>query len=270
MGDFYSYSILTTISGQIKALSPMRIGAGKALSVITSDLPVIKNSKNEPIIPGSSLKGFFRGHLQKILMMRMKDEEAKKLITEIFGGSNEDDNASSVLFHELRMKEGRIAERKHIAIDPETGGARRGSLFEVECLLEGAVFEGKILSARNLNPKALALIKPVMDLANLGLARIGGFKSRGYGEIAIEIDEIVMTFPGKDLKDLEVGFEVRNLIPEKFGSIKVKKTNGGFSLDNLTFEAELKENDVFFGVELRLKKEKATEFLRSLLKTVKI
>ncbi|MEM4540824.1 MAG: RAMP superfamily CRISPR-associated protein, partial [Archaeoglobaceae archaeon] len=63
MGDFSNYSLITTAVGKLKAVSPIRVGAGKEFSVVTSDLPVIKNSKGEPIIPGSSIKGFFRGNL---------------------------------------------------------------------------------------------------------------------------------------------------------------------------------------------------------------
>ncbi|MFN3384496.1 MAG: RAMP superfamily CRISPR-associated protein [Archaeoglobaceae archaeon] len=263
---FSSYSLLATVSGKIKALGPMRIGAGRALSIVTSDLPVIKNSRNEPVIPGSSLKGFFRGHLRRILLV--KTARADEILNEIFGGTEENDSASAILFHEIPMREGRVAERKHIAINPETGGVR--NLFEVECVLDGAIFEGKLFSARNLNPKALALLKPVIDLTNLGIARIGGFKSRGYGEVSIGVNEISLIFPGKSLEDLKNGFEVMKLIPKDFPSIKVKSYDGGVGIEGAVFNPEIKENKTFFGIEMNFKGEEANKFLDSMLKLVKL
>lgn len=268
MGDFSKYSIITTVSGKIRAMSPIRIGAGRDYSVIKSDLPVIKDTNENPVIPGSSLKGFFRGHLSKLLLTKMKEDEAEKLIIEIFGGTEENESASAIFFHEIPIKIGRITERKHIAINPETGGVR--NLFEVECVLDGAVFEGRLFSGRNLHPKAFALIKPIIDLTNLGVARIGGFKSRGYGEIAIDIDEIRMIFPGKSIEDLNKGFEVDNLIPERFGSVKVKKSDEGVYIENNVFKAELKENIAFLGIEICFRDSEASRFLESMVKVVRL
>ncbi|MEM2191639.1 MAG: RAMP superfamily CRISPR-associated protein [Archaeoglobaceae archaeon] len=270
MGDFSNYSLITTAVGKLKAVSPIRVGAGKEFSVVTSDLPVIKNSKGEPIIPGSSIKGFFRGNLQKILLTKMKEKEANELLNEIFGGTEEIDHASAILFHEIPVKDktGKVIERKHIAINPETGGVR--NLFDVECVTDGTIFEGKIFSARNLHPKALALLKPVMDLMNLGIARLGGFKSRGYGEVAIELDELRLIFPGRDLKDLSQEFEVKNLIPEKFDSLRVKKVNSDVEIAKNVFKADIIENSTFFGVEIRLKGEEVAKFFDSMLRMVKL
>ncbi len=264
--SFGSYSLLSTASGKIKTLGPMRIGAGKALSILTSDLPVVKNSRNEPVIPGSSLKGFFRGHLRRILLVKTK--KADEILREVFGGTEENDNASAILFHEIPMKEGRVVERKHVAIKPETCGSR--DPFKVECVLDGAVFEGKLFSTRNLNPKAIALLKPVIDLTNLGIARIGGFKSRGYGEVSIEVSEISLIFPGKSLEDLKKGFEIQNLIPKDFPSMKVKGYDGGVGIEGAVFNPEIKENKTFFGIEMNFKGAEATKFLDSMLKLVKL
>ena len=268
MSDFSSYSLLTTVYGKIRARSPIRIGAGRGMGVVTSDLPVIKNAKEKPVIPGSSLKGFFRGHLQKLLLAKMGETEADRMLREIFGGVKDDDGASAILFHELEMKNGKVAERKHIAINPETGGVR--NLFDVECVLEGAVFEGRILSARNLNPKALALLKPVLDLADLGLGRIGGFKSRGYGEVDIGFEELAFIFPGKDLGELKRGFEINDLIPDRFGSIRVQMSDGWINFEDFSFKAETRESKTYFGVEVMLRDGEVTRFLDTMLQLVKL
>ena len=268
MADFSSYSILISAFGMIRARSPVRIGAGKSLSIMESDLPVVKNSNGKPVIPGSSLKGFFRGQLQKILLMKMQNREVDRLLKEIFGGTEENDRASAIFFHEMEMQEGRIAERKHIAIDPEKGSVK--NLFEVECVMDGAVFKGRILSARNLNPKALGLLKTVIDLSNLGLGRLGGFKSRGYGEVEIKVDEIRLIFPGKDMEDCKRGFEVSNLVPENFGPIRAKAADSELFIDSEKFRAEIGENRSFFGLEAKISGEEVIKFLNSMLKLVKL
>jgi len=267
MADFSKYSILISVSGTITAKSPLRIGAGRALGIMESDLPVIKNTHGIPVIPGSSLKGFFRGQLQKILLMRMQKSYVDDLLKEIFGGSGESDKASAVLFHEMRMIKGRVSERKHIAINPETGGV--SNLFDVECVMDGAVFEGKMLSARNLNPKTLGLIKVVIDVTKLGFGRLGGFKSRGYGEVEIAVEDIGLVFPGMGMNDLRSGFSVEDLIPEEFGSIRVKASDSEFSVDDEKFKAEMKENQ-YLGVEVKIGKEEAKKFLDSMLRMVKL
>jgi len=270
MADFSSYSILISVFGMIRARSPVRIGAGESLSIMEPNLPVVKNSNGKPVIPGSSLKGFFRGQLQKILLMKMRNREVEvdRLLKEIFGGTEENDKASAIFFHEMEMQEGRIAERKHIAIDPEKGSVK--NLFEVECVMDGAVFKGRILSARNLNPKALGLLKTVIDLSNLGLGRLGGFKSRGYGEVEIKVVEIRLIFPGKDMEDCKKGFEISNLVPENFGPIRVKTTDSELFIDSEKFRAEMGENRSFFGLEAKISGEEAIKFLNSMLKLVKL
>ncbi len=269
MADFSRYSILISLSGTITAKSPLRIGAGRTLSIMESDLPVVKNSQGIPVIPGSSLKGFFRGQLQKILLMKMKNSDVDDLLKEIFGGSGESDKSSAVLFHEMRMSKGGVSERKHIAINPETGGVSVSNLFEIECVMDGAVFEGKMLSARNLNPKVLGLIKVVIDITKLGFGRLGGFKSRGYGEVEIAVEEISFVFPGKDIKELRGGFSVENLIPEKFGSVKVRASDSELFVDEGKFKAEIRENP-YLGVEVKIGKEEVVKFMDSMLEMVRL
>jgi CRISPR-associated protein Csm3 len=268
MADFSSYSILISAFGTIRARSPVRIGAGKSLSIMESDLPVVKNSSGKPVIPGSSLKGFFREQLQKILLMKMQNREVDRLLKEIFGSAGKNDAASAIFFHEMEMHEGRIAERKHIAIDPEKGSVDK--FFEVECVMDGAVFKGRILSARNLNPKALGLLKTVVDISNFGLGRLGGFKSRGYGEVEIKVDDIRLIFPGKEIEELKKGFEITNLVPENFGPIKVKGADSEIFINNENFRAEIVGNRSFFGLEARIGGEEAVRFLDSMLKLVKL
>jgi len=263
MSDFESYRLIIYADGRIIAKSPMRIGAGRDVGAFTSDLPVVRNSKGNPVIPGSSLKGFFRGNLEKILSMK-PGLNVDKLLKQIFGGKEKEDLASAIFFHELPMKEGKVGERKHIRINPETGAV--ANLFEVECVMDGAVFEGRIFTARNLNPMALALLKTVIDATNIGFTRLGGFKSRGYGEVEIKLENLKMIFPGKNLDELKRGFEVDGLLPAEMSKIYVKGNESKISINGKEFSSKVGFNSSFFGVEAEIGEVNA--FLKGMLEGV--
>jgi len=55
------------VSGYLETLTPLRIGAGKSTSAVGADQPVVKDIFDRPIIPGSSLKGALRSHMESLL-----------------------------------------------------------------------------------------------------------------------------------------------------------------------------------------------------------
>lgn len=269
---FSSYRLLAKLDGRIVAESPMRIGAGRSHGVLESDLPIVKDTQGTPVIPGSSLKGFFRGNLQRILYMLNK-ADVEPLLNEIFGGKGEEEWASAILFHEIKAENGKykIAERKHIAINPEKGSV--SNLFDVECVMDGSTFKGTMFAARNVSPKGLALLKTVVDATNIGLARLGGFKSRGYGIIRIELDELVFILPGKSVYELKNGVTINDLIPTKFGSIQLSsaqfKVNGDtISIDGVEVHAKVDSVPAFFGVKIIIGGEEIAKLFEKLLEMV--
>ncbi|MEM0191727.1 MAG: RAMP superfamily CRISPR-associated protein [Candidatus Korarchaeum sp.] len=52
---------------EIELLEPLRVGAGRD-PFSSIDLPVLKDFRGVPIIPGSTLKGFFRSYLSGLLL----------------------------------------------------------------------------------------------------------------------------------------------------------------------------------------------------------
>ncbi|MCC6035081.1 MAG: CRISPR-associated RAMP protein Csx7 [Desulfurococcaceae archaeon] len=75
--------------------------------------------------------------------------------------------------------------RTGIAIDRRTGAAYKGALYQVEYVMPGARFKTTIL-ATNLPNYAIGLIAKILKLINEGYVKIGGFKTRGFGEVGIE------------------------------------------------------------------------------------
>lgn len=56
-----------TVDGYLVAESALRVGTGRAAEVIGTELPVIRDAHERPFIPGSSLKGALRSHLEALV-----------------------------------------------------------------------------------------------------------------------------------------------------------------------------------------------------------
>ena len=83
----------------------------------------------------------------------------------------------------------RLGERTGIAIDRRTGAVYGKALYRVQYVEPGAKFKLRI-SSYNLPNYALGLLASVLKLVDSGLAKIGGFKTRGFGSVKIEQLEI--------------------------------------------------------------------------------
>ena len=55
------------ITGKLSTVTALRISAGRSTEPIGADLPVIKDSLEQPLIPGSSFKGALRSRLESFL-----------------------------------------------------------------------------------------------------------------------------------------------------------------------------------------------------------
>jgi len=101
-----------------------------------------------------------------------------------------------------------IGTRAGISINRRTGAVSTGP-YTVEYIEPGAVFSFK-LYARNLPNYVLGMLAATIRRINEGEAKIGGFKSRGFGKVRIEKLKIMNRDSGsKELKlpSLEEGVD---------------------------------------------------------------
>ncbi|MGB9759666.1 MAG: type III CRISPR-associated RAMP protein Csx7 [Thermoproteota archaeon] len=205
------------------AKSPLRIGSEKGKSPTSSvDLQVVTmylNGTEVPFIPGSSLKGVFRSSSEFIarsygINACMMGEGCKNnydltlqysmkignvdsivntlskycLICKMFGSAS---YYSHVSFSDAYPKNQvpRRGVKTGIAIDRRSGAVRKGALYTVEFVMPGSEFEGSI-KFLNLPNYAIGLISTVIDNLNLGVIKIGGFKSRGFGTVEVTPKEL--------------------------------------------------------------------------------
>jgi CRISPR-associated RAMP protein (TIGR02581 family) len=55
------------VDGYLVAESGLHVGVGRAGELVGTELPVIRDARDHPLIPGSSLKGALRGHLEALV-----------------------------------------------------------------------------------------------------------------------------------------------------------------------------------------------------------
>ena len=63
---FDKFQSRLNLTGKIKTLTAIRIGAGRSTAVIGSDLPVVRDAAGAPYIPGSSFKGVLRSYVESM------------------------------------------------------------------------------------------------------------------------------------------------------------------------------------------------------------
>ena len=70
---FNQFESRLKLEGTLEAITAIRIGAGRATSPTSLDLPVVRDALNRPYIPGSSLKGVLRSHTEAMIRAVLGD-----------------------------------------------------------------------------------------------------------------------------------------------------------------------------------------------------
>jgi len=226
-----------TVSFSLVNREPLRIGAGRGDRLGSPiDLPVYRqlvyhgdgSVTEEPVIPGSSLKGVLRTASMALLSscgikahsgVRGEDGHGS-CVEECFGSiSVFDQLRRSAPAEELRRllagfcpacllygapslasrvavgeftpvkKSVRTGVKTGVGIDRRRGAAARGVLYTVEYVEPGTVFRGSI-SAVNTPNWMLSLLAASILSIDSGWFKIGGFKSRGMGLVEVEKDTV--------------------------------------------------------------------------------
>jgi len=190
------------------------------------DLAVVRiklGGRTVPYIPGSSLKGVFRSAavqlaglkglracsglsketcaepLRKNIQSMLKGGrslEAIKffhenvcLLCKVFGAPSFTGHVEFRDAYPIGEKgeplEAPTGVRTGIAINRRTGAVQGRALYQVEYVEPGARFKFSMY-ATNLPNYALGLLAKVLRMMNEGWVKVGGFKTRGFGEVRVE------------------------------------------------------------------------------------
>lgn len=87
---FDTFQSRLTVAGYLVAQSALRIGTGRVSTFTGSELPVIRDARGQPFIPGSSFKGALRSHLESLVRgMTSPTVELTHLACDPTGSENE-------------------------------------------------------------------------------------------------------------------------------------------------------------------------------------
>lgn len=219
-----AYSLLerkVRIAGRLVFDTAFHIGSGKEGELAT-DMGVMKDHLDRPVLPGSTLKGCFRATAERlaeylkasaclldsglsgvdcasdqVYFRKRKDEfqkldsEADKLkwvgknvcrICQLFGSPVQ---TSRIFFSDGVLQPGSdsFLVRDGVSLDRDSGTARHGIKYDYEVAAAGAAFEIAI-DLENPDDTDLALVAAVLAEWESGF-RIGGFTSRGLGRATL-------------------------------------------------------------------------------------
>ncbi len=213
---------------RITATGPLLIKSGQATISGPDMTPVLtfRNGQREVFLPGSSLKGVFRCHLEKIIcslkprvvcypFSNSRDKEAdiiqrQRDYRESCGTVLQKEQSTHIAYEKscpaCRLFGstafiGRAAisdaylvspaakeQRDGVGIDRLTGGASYGAKFELEVVSTGASFETDI-HLRNFEIWQLGMLFVVIQDMEDELIRIGSGRSRGLGKVTASLSD---------------------------------------------------------------------------------
>lgn len=224
-------------SGLLKLVTGLHVGSGRM--AFETDATVMKDSKGNPYIPGSSLKGVIRTVSERMhqlvlnegalkvpvcflaedncnlnsdfkdrLEQAVTEEDVSDLIDEgicpacqLFGSTF---RASKIIIHDSYFSglEGTSAHttvRHSVAIDRETGTAKEGAKYDYEVVDADQTFHFKI-EGENMSLQDEKLLMIALNELSLGHIQVGGKSSRGLGVVRLE-DLKVHKYNFDDLND---------------------------------------------------------------------
>ncbi|MDO4523073.1 MAG: type III-A CRISPR-associated RAMP protein Csm3 [Eubacteriales bacterium] len=213
------------IVGRIEVVTGMHIGGSSAFAAIGAvDSPVIKDVRtNQPMIPGSSLKGKMRALLAKVYNDHLVSEpdDDTECLTRLFGAAkkehvknsrilisdmlllNEDELHSMGLQSLTEVKfENRINRLSSTAIPRQIERTVRGAQFGLDIIYE-ATDEKEVIEDFEILTEGFRLLQ---------YDYLGGSGSRGYGKIKFydleaevvvgQVDDAIVERCNKLLKDV--------------------------------------------------------------------
>ena len=196
------------ISGMMEVMTGLHIGGSSAFSAIGAvDSPVVLDSRtNQPMIPGSSLKGKMRALLAKqynesVTAKNATPDDDAQCLTDLFG-SAKDKKASRVLFTDMFLSN--FDELRHAGLTTATEvkfensisrATARANPRQIERVVRGAKFPLQLIYEVTDEVDSEQIVKDVKLLKEgfqlLEYDYLGGSGSRGYGRV--HFDELDIT-----------------------------------------------------------------------------
>lgn len=185
------------IAVELEAKDAFRIGTGGGRAEpggVDNEVFRLVNSdgRYDIIVPGSSLKGVFRSSLYA-LQKRISEKSCgigsktfcdleNCFVCDTFGNTKK---ASKVFFENLSGT-AKTGIKYEVRIDYNTGMSGGGGPRQMEYVAKQSKFKG-LITCRDAELANIGAILLTVNELHLGLRRLGGGKSRGFGHVDIKV-----------------------------------------------------------------------------------
>lgn len=155
---------------------------------------------NEYLLPGSTMKGWFRAHCRRVLLtitQGTREDHVDELIGQMFGSATTDGNASLIRFDDATSPVTGAHEQTFTAVDRFTGGVKGSALYQIKAVSSGHIFAAAIhINEKKIKDWMKLIMVHAWSDALRGDIRIGWGKSRGYGQMEVRASEILTHWTG--------------------------------------------------------------------------
>jgi len=223
--DFRTFSRQVRLTGILTARTALRVGAGRSYDVLGEDVPVVKDTLERPVIPGSSFKGAVRAYAEQVLRTLEPLTEHREsdpplscdplidpcLTNEEVSAIKDQDRtdeklrerscwtcrlfgapwmASRVLVRDLPVQReawfDQFSYREGVSIDRDKGTAQARKRYTLETVPEGTPFDFELV-ADSATDAEMGLLLLALEGINNSMVSLGGARSRGLGDVSLEV-----------------------------------------------------------------------------------
>jgi len=259
---FERFESRTIISATLTMQTALSVGARSSLEPTGTDLPVIKDPKGVPFIPGSSIKGVIRSQLERIL--RSLDGKTSLKACDLFGERCVSDDDKKKFVNELRDENDKSRDQEFSQkIWDESCTVCR--LFGSPWLSSRVTFR----DAGLINVSELAQITEIRD--GVGIDRDRGAAKEGLKydfEVVVPDAQFDISIIAENAELWEVGLLLAILRPWQEGYMPIggKSTRGpGWGkLDNMSIRRVEKQDLLNYLLKGEMKSVSSDQFAKSL------
>jgi CRISPR-associated RAMP protein (TIGR02581 family) len=207
------------VAGTLTARTALRVGAGRSQALSGSDLPVLRDVAGRPFIPGASLKGALRARAEALLVavgqavhdFKGLEDALRDTFQPIISDQNKADRqkaqeiwSKSTLIDltfgapwvagRLFVRDapvvaeswfGQHEVRNGVGLNRDTETAEENILYNYEVTPAGTQFAFR-LTLENAEDWQRGLVLLLLKPFERGEAAIGGFRSRGLGQVQLD------------------------------------------------------------------------------------